>query len=143
MPLPENRAGAMNGEPDPKAIVAAGYDEVARRYQQLEAPDRKWPRMRRLRELLPLLPDGSQVHGDVMSLDFGEDSFDAIVAFYVVEHLPREEHPDLLARFCRWLRPGGYLLFTIEPTDQPGRLGTGSERRCSSASSAPTRRSNS
>lgn len=63
------------------------------------------------------------IHGDVMSVEFPAESFDAISAFYVVEHLPRDEHAHLFSRFERWLRPGGYLVFTVEPEDEPGVVG--------------------
>ena len=69
------------------------------------------------------VPDARLIHGDVMSVEFAAASFDAIVAFYVIEHLPREEHRSLFARFARWLRPGGYVLFTIEPKEEPGTVG--------------------
>jgi cyclopropane fatty-acyl-phospholipid synthase-like methyltransferase len=42
-----------------------------------------------------------------------EASFDAVVSFYVVFHLPREEHEALFRRFARWLVPGGYLAVTV------------------------------
>ena len=59
------------------------------------------------------------LHGDLMQVDFSEE-FDAITAFYVVEHVPREQHGDVFERFQRWLRPSGWLLFTIEPEAEPG-----------------------
>ena len=68
------------------------------------------------------VPDAALIHGDLMEVEF-EQPFDAIAAFYVIEHLPRELHAAVLRRFHRWLRPSGYLLFTIEPDDQPGIVG--------------------
>jgi ubiquinone/menaquinone biosynthesis C-methylase UbiE len=69
------------------------------------------------------VPNARLIQGDAASVEFPDTSFDAIVSFYVLEHLPREEHADVLGRFCRWLRPGGYLLFTVEPQDEPGVVG--------------------
>ena len=69
------------------------------------------------------VPEARFVQGDVMQIGFPSEAFDAIVAFYVIEHVPREEHADLFARWARWLRPGGHLLFTIEPHDEPGVVG--------------------
>ena len=40
-----------------------------------------------------------------------------------MEHLPRELHPEIFRRFHRWLEPGGRLLFTVEPDDEPGVVG--------------------
>lgn len=42
-------------------IVAAGYDRVADDYERLEDPAAPWPRLRRLRELLALVPAGGIV----------------------------------------------------------------------------------
>jgi len=58
-------------------------------------------------------PNGSFIHGDIMSVDFPPSSFDGAVAFYSVFHLPREEHPELFRRIYDWLKPGGYLLCTL------------------------------
>jgi cyclopropane fatty-acyl-phospholipid synthase-like methyltransferase len=69
------------------------------------------------------VPTARFFHSDILDLEFEPGSFDAIVAFYTVEHLPREEHAHLFQRFYEWLRPGGRLLFTLEPDDEPGRTG--------------------
>ena len=69
------------------------------------------------------VPEARFIHSDMLAVDFDPESFDAIVSFYAVEHLPREEHPRLFERAYRWLRPGGRLLFTLEPDDEPGRTG--------------------
>ncbi len=68
------------------------------------------------------VPGARFVHEDLMEVDF-DPRFDAIAAFYVVEHVPRERHPEVFSRFRRWLAPGGHLLFTIEPEDEPGIVG--------------------
>ena len=66
------------------------------------------------------VPAATVLHGDIAVQEFPPESFDAVVAFYVVEHIPREEHDALFARFARWLRPGGHLLFTTERGDESG-----------------------
>ena len=153
--------------PDPKEIVAAGYDRVATRYAALEAERFAWPRLRWLEPLLAELPSGSPVldagcgdgipaleaiaerhiatgvdisaaqseaasrnvpgarvlHGDIAAQEFPADTFAAIVALYVLEHLPRDEHGWLFARFAEWLRPDGQLLLTTERGDDPGTVG--------------------
>ncbi len=59
------------------------------------------------------VPEGSFIHGDIMAMEFPLSRFDAAVAYYALFHLPREEHPELLRRIHRWLRPGGYLLMAV------------------------------
>ena len=59
------------------------------------------------------VPEGEFFCEDVMSVEFDEESFDAVVAFYSIFHLPREEHRGLFERIYRWLRPGGYFLCTL------------------------------
>jgi len=68
------------------------------------------------------VPAATVLHGDIAARDFPAESFDAVVAFYVLEHLPREEHGPLFARFARWLRPGGHLLFTLERGEDSGTV---------------------
>ena len=59
------------------------------------------------------VPEGKFVCRDVMSVEFEEGSFDAVVAFYSIFHLPREEHGALFRRIWQWLKPGGYFLCTL------------------------------
>ena len=58
-------------------------------------------------------PSATIVEADLMAVDFASESFDAVVSFYAIFHLPREEHPDLLRRIHGWLAPGGLLLATV------------------------------
>lgn len=59
------------------------------------------------------VPQGTFMQMDIMAADFPSASFDAIVAFYSIFHLPREEHAALLRKIKDWLKPGGYLLATL------------------------------
>jgi cyclopropane fatty-acyl-phospholipid synthase-like methyltransferase len=152
--------------PDPKRVVAHGYDQVADAYDRLEQ-DASWPRMRWLEKLLGTLPPSSAVldlgcgsgdpadvvlardhqvtgvdisaaqiakarqnvpsgtflHADLAAVDFAPASFDAVVSFYTLEHLPREEHAAVLGRIAAWLKPGGYLLLGTEAHDTAGSVG--------------------
>jgi trans-aconitate methyltransferase len=67
------------------------------------------------------VPGAKFIHGDVTELDFAEP-FAAIAALYVMDHLPREQHTAIFARFLRWLEPGGHLLFSVEPEAQAGHV---------------------
>jgi cyclopropane fatty-acyl-phospholipid synthase-like methyltransferase len=69
------------------------------------------------------VPSAELLCADVMELQFPPRTFDAVVAFYVLDHLPREEHARLFAKIYEWLRPGGFLLFSIEPDEEPAHVG--------------------
>jgi SAM-dependent methyltransferase len=66
------------------------------------------------------VPAAEFIHGDIMTQCFDDASFDAVVAFYVIFHLPRDEQLELLRKLHRWLRPGGHLLATLPRTAHPG-----------------------
>ncbi|PWH14593.1 MAG: hypothetical protein DDG60_07520 [Anaerolineae bacterium] len=61
-------------------------------------------------------------HSDIMGLDFPVASFEAVVAFQVIVHIPRGEHERLFRAISRWLTPGGYLLVTLARESQEGYL---------------------
>ena len=67
------------------------------------------------------VPDGTFIKADMTEVDFGPESFDAVVAFHSVIHVPRTEHPALLESIHRWLVPGGALLATMTVADYEGR----------------------
>src|SRR5690242_20106765 len=132
---------------DPKQIVADGYDDIAPRYLAWSALAPSPERMRYLDRLLDLLPAGAGVldlrcgvtgvdisaeqidlaeryvpdatfiRADMAALDFAPGSFDAVVAFYSLTHVPRAEHAGLLRRIAGWLRDGGLLLATMGAHD--------------------------
>jgi SAM-dependent methyltransferase len=64
------------------------------------------------------VPRAQLLQADAIELDFPAGTFDAVVAFYVLDHLPRDEHALLLANLHGWLKPGGFLLFSIESEDE-------------------------
>ena len=53
------------------------------------------------------------VTGEMTSLPFAADSFDAVTAFYSVIHLPIAEHGDCYEEVARVLQPGGEFLFSM------------------------------
>ena len=69
------------------------------------------------------LADARLVHADFTELDLEPESFDAVVAFYVLNHVPREQLGPLAGRVASWLRPGGYFLGTFSTSDDPGWTG--------------------
>lgn len=60
------------------------------------------------------VPTGHFLHGDASTAEIPPSSFDAVVSFYTLEHIPREEHKTVLRRICKWLRVGGLLLISTE-----------------------------
>jgi cyclopropane fatty-acyl-phospholipid synthase-like methyltransferase len=59
------------------------------------------------------VPDASFLCKDIMECRFADSAFDAIIAFYSVFHLPRDQQVILFPRVYRWLKPGGYLFATL------------------------------
>lgn len=70
-----------------------------------------------------LVPGAAFLKADMTGLGFGPGTFDAVVAFHSIIHVPREEHPALLEKIHRWLRPGGLFLATLTLTDFEGEDG--------------------
>ncbi|PZR62259.1 MAG: class I SAM-dependent methyltransferase [Chloroflexi bacterium] len=67
-------------------------------------------------------PRARLVQADVLDLDFPRASFEAVVSFYALTHVPRARHAQLLAGIARWLRPGGILFGTLGASDAPGAV---------------------
>lgn len=59
------------------------------------------------------VPEARFIRADMMKLDFEPETFDAVVAFVSIIHVPREEHPALFDDIRRWLEPGRYFLATL------------------------------
>ncbi|KAF2191677.1 methyltransferase domain-containing protein [Zopfia rhizophila CBS 207.26] len=59
------------------------------------------------------------LEGDMMDLSFAEKSFDVVMGFYSVIHLPRDEQVELLKRIVRWLKPGGLFLANFSAEEMP------------------------
>jgi SAM-dependent methyltransferase len=59
------------------------------------------------------VPNASFLCEDMTKLDFPESTFDGIVSYYAIIHIPREEHGALLANFHRILKPGGFALLCL------------------------------
>jgi SAM-dependent methyltransferase len=57
-------------------------------------------------------PAAGFVCADITTVEFEPASFDAIVSFFALIHVPLSEQPPLLARAAGWLRPGGLLVAT-------------------------------
>lgn len=64
------------------------------------------------------VPNATFIHADLSELRFPPAGFEAIAAFYVLFHLPRDAQLDLLGRIWAWLKPGGYFLATASWRDE-------------------------
>lgn len=77
------------------------------------------------------------VQGDMTTLPFTSDSFDAVIALYSLIHVPVDDHRTVLKEFARVLRPDGTLLVSeggVEWTgSNPDWLDSGVEMRWSMA----------
>jgi cyclopropane fatty-acyl-phospholipid synthase-like methyltransferase len=67
------------------------------------------------------VPEGTFLKADMSEVDFGPETFDGVVAFHSIIHVPRTEHPALLEGIHSWLRPGGVFLATMTVTDYEGK----------------------
>lgn len=66
------------------------------------------------------VPGATFVHADMTALAFPDTSVDAVVAFFAIFHVPREEHGPLFQSIAAWLRPGGLLITTLLARANPG-----------------------
>lgn len=63
--------------------------------------------------------DAAFIQADMTRLDLPSESYDAVVAFYSITHVPRREHRGLLEGITRWLRPGGILVASMGAESSP------------------------
>jgi SAM-dependent methyltransferase len=68
------------------------------------------------------VPGAQFVQADMATCTFRPASFDAVISFYAIFHLPLTEHGHLISRVSEWLRPGGYFLATFSPFREEGYL---------------------
>jgi len=66
------------------------------------------------------VPGATFLQEDMTALVLDPASFDAVVAFYSLTHVPRDDLAGLLGRVREWLRPGGFFLGTMGVEDDPG-----------------------
>jgi SAM-dependent methyltransferase len=67
-------------------------------------------------------PSGTFVHADVLDVVFPPSSFDAVVGFYVFNHIPQDRMEPLFRRIFGWLRPGGRLFASFGTSDNTGAV---------------------
>ena len=69
------------------------------------------------------VPRAEFLEADMTELELPPASFDAVAAFYSLNHVPRELLPGLLDRLHGWLVPGGLFLAALGSNDTPGWTG--------------------
>lgn len=60
-----------------------------------------------------LVPGAAFEQADMVTWDHAPASFDAVVSFYALIHVPLQDQRELFPKIHRWLRPGGYLLAIV------------------------------
>ena len=68
------------------------------------------------------VPNATFIHHDMLTLDFAEDSFDGVAAFYTLTHLPYGELPRFLRKMGGWVRAGGLLVATLSSGPNWGQV---------------------
>jgi SAM-dependent methyltransferase len=63
------------------------------------------------------LPGATFIQGDLTTIELPSAAFDAVVAFFVFNHVPRAEHAPTFARVCSWLRPRGRFMLSLGAGD--------------------------
>jgi SAM-dependent methyltransferase len=65
------------------------------------------------------VPTAKLVLSDMSDVQFRTASVDAVVAFYSIIHVPREDHARLFGAIADWLRPGGLFVASLGAWDNP------------------------
>lgn len=63
------------------------------------------------------VPGATFIQGDMLQLDIQAATFDAVVAFYSIFHLPKEEQGLLVEKVTGWLKEGGWFLFNLNTSE--------------------------
>jgi SAM-dependent methyltransferase len=63
-------------------------------------------------------PRATFVAGDMAALTLPAASFDGVVCFFTLFHLPREEQGPMLAKIYEWLKPRGLLVCNFATFDE-------------------------
>jgi cyclopropane fatty-acyl-phospholipid synthase-like methyltransferase len=69
-----------------------------------------------------LVPSATFECADFGELEVGDASYDAVVAFFSLTHLERDELPALLSRVRRWLTPRGVFVAAFGVSDDAGTV---------------------
>jgi ubiquinone/menaquinone biosynthesis C-methylase UbiE len=108
--LPENAkvldVGCGAGVPVAQFLVESGFDVTGLDFSE-----------NMLKLARKNVPQARFIIKDMTGLDFEDNSFDGLTAFYSIIHVPREEHFPLFQSFHRILKPDGVMLICTGPDD--------------------------
>lgn len=108
--LPKNAkvldVGCGAGVPVAKFLVDSGFEVVGVDFSE-----------NMLRLARKNMPQTSFIRKDMTKLDFADNSFDGLTAFYSIIHVPREKHSLLFKSFNRILKPNGIMLACMGPDE--------------------------
>jgi SAM-dependent methyltransferase len=97
--------------------VRQGYDEMAEIYHAQRSTDGEGTgavgvdfSASQLRLARENAPEAVLAQADMTDLPFADGSFDAVVAYWSLIHVPLDQHPAAVEEFARVLRPGGRVL---------------------------------
>lgn len=69
------------------------------------------------------IPEATFICADFTELELRADSLDGVIAFYGLNHVPRELLAPMLGRIHEWLVPGGVLCVAFGTSDTEGWTG--------------------
>jgi len=108
--LPKNAkvldVGCGAGVPVTKFLVDSGFDVIGVDFSE-----------NMLRFARKNVPKAKFIKKDMTKLDFRDNSFDGLTAFYSIIHVPREKHSSLFQSFHRILKPEGVILICVGPDE--------------------------
>lgn len=65
------------------------------------------------------VPEGEFMVGNLTDLELPDESFDGVVSYYAIIHIPRDLHTRVLVGLYRVLKPGGVALLCLGANDLP------------------------
>lgn len=110
LPIPSRvlDAGCGAGSPVTSRLLATGHDVVGLDISLVQ-----------LALARAIVTRAGLVQADLSELPFGSNSFDALVSFYAIIHVRRQEHEQAFREFRRVLRPNGRALLCLGWGDLP------------------------
>jgi 2-polyprenyl-3-methyl-5-hydroxy-6-metoxy-1,4-benzoquinol methylase len=94
--------GCGAGIPATKLLADSGFAVVGVDFSQVQ-----------IERARTLVPNATFVCEDMVRWESDPSTFEAVVSFYALIHVPLEDQRPLFSRIAQWLRPNGYLLAIV------------------------------